>query len=163
MSNHNFSVCRIYVQRREICIKSILSLGLPILPMSLVINPPLTDLQLYIITSLTCLCPTITSLVAGFTFGAGKFACMYPQWLCESASFSRHAVQFSIFMMHRTLCSRWVSSCRNSFNDVPFKLRPLSTTVRFDNLKQIKSNNLNAVQKIILLNRKTLFQWNASW
>ena len=84
----------------------------------------------------TCLCPTMTSRVAGCTFGAGNFSWMYPQWLCARASLSRHAVQFSMLRMQRTLCSRCSSFSRNSNNEVPFKLCPLSTTLRLDNLKQ---------------------------
>ena len=83
------------------------------------------------------MCPTITSLVAGSTLGAGNFSWMYPQWLCDSASLSRHAVQFSMLRMHRTLCSSRCSSfSRNSNKEVPFKLCPLSTTLLLDNLKQ---------------------------
>jgi hypothetical protein len=56
-------------------------------------------------------------------------------WPARKSYVTDHAVQFSMLMMHLTLCSS-MALLRNSYKLVPFSESPLSMRLRFDNLKK---------------------------
>ena len=75
--------------------------------------------------------PSIISLYPGYTFGAGYFARMSPQWMSTFESRRVNLLQFSTFRMTRTLWSVCRSK-RRSCRDVLFKESPSVKAGRWD-------------------------------